>query len=343
MTQQKILEYGFFFGLLAGVVYLVGSMLLPFVTSLSLALIIATIFFPVHRRVVARMPKENETIGALMSTLIILLVAILPLILLSVALFNEALSVYQDLQRDSSSIAQRIADGEALLQQYVPTLELNLDTYLRQGFGWVTAHVGSLFAGTASAFFTLFITLVSVFYFLRDGEKLRRYLIKVMPLKEKDELFIFARLAQAIRSVTNGIVLVALIQGGLTGFGLWLFGFDNTFIWGVVAAFGALIPSVGTALVFVPAVAYLFFTGDTALAFGLAAWGTIAVGAIDNVLGPYLMGRGNAIHPFLILLSVLGGISVFGFIGFLVGPIVVSLMFVLLELYSQHLDVSEGE
>ena len=138
-------------------------------------------------------------------------------------------------------------------------------------------------------------------------------------------------------------MLVALIQGCLTGVGLWLFGFENTFIWGVLAAFGALIPSVGTTLVLVPAVLYLFFTGDTVAALGLIAWGVVAVGTIDNILGPYLMGRGNSIHPLLVLLSVLGGISVFGFIGFLLGPIVVSLFLVLLELYSSHIGGTQKE
>jgi predicted PurR-regulated permease PerM len=343
MTQQKILEHVFFFGLLAGVGILAGAMVYPFVAALSMALIIATIVHPVHRQIVARMPRKNETLGALVSTTAVLVVGILPLVLIGITLFNEALNLYQQLQLDTSSVASSIQQSEAVLRQYVPNYELNLEAHIRQGLGWVTAHAGSIFAGTASAVFTIFITLISVFYFLRDGERLRRYLIKVMPLKEEDEVLIFTRLAQAVRSVTNGIVLVAIIQGTLTGFGLWLFGFENTFIWGVVAAFGALIPSVGTSLVFIPAVAYLLFTGDMTLAVGLAAWWMVAVGTIDNLLGPYLMGRGNAMHPFLILLSVLGGISVFGFIGFLLGPIVMSLFLVLLQLYSTHLDVFENE
>lgn len=340
MTQQKVLEYTFFFGLLAVVGYLVGAMLYPFLTALSLAVIIATIFYPIHKRILRRVPRQQPSVAAAVSTVAVLLLAILPLLALGAALFNEAVSVYQQLQNNNSAIANSMAQFESLLETYVPALSVSFDDYLQQALVWATSNLGNVFAGTASAVFTIFITLISVFYFLRDGEALSAYMIKVMPLQEQDERMIFARLAQSVRSVTNGIVLVALIQGCLTGLGMWIFGFENTFIWGVVAAFGALIPSVGTTLVLAPAVIYLLATGDTVAALGLTAWGVVAVGTIDNILGPYLMGRGNKIHPFLILLSVLGGISVFGFIGFLVGPIVASLFLVLLELYSSHIQVS---
>jgi predicted PurR-regulated permease PerM len=106
----------------------------------------------------------------------------------------------------------------------------------------------------------------------------------------------------------------------------------------VIAAFGALIPSVGTTIVFIPAVVFLLFNGAYVQAIGLLVWGVLAVGLIDNLLGPYLMSRGNKLHPFIILLAVLGGLSVFGPIGFVVGPVLVSLFIVLLELYSVHIS-----
>lgn len=109
---------------------------------------------------------------------------------------------------------------------------------------------------------------------------------------------------------------------------------------GSIASFGALIPSVGTSIIFVPAVLYLIFQGNIVFAVGLTIWGMLAVGLIDNLLGPYLMSRGNTLHPFLVLLSVLGGISLFGPIGFIIGPVVVSLLMVLLELYTLHISSS---
>jgi len=114
-------------------------------------------------------------------------------------------------------------------------------------------------------------------------------------------------------------------------------------LWGVIAAFGALIPGVGTTIVLVPAVLYLLWTSQYLFALGLFIWGTAAVGLIDNLLGPYLISRGNNLHPYMILLSVLGGVLAFGPIGFVVGPVLLSLFLVLIELYLVHVSASATE
>jgi predicted PurR-regulated permease PerM len=114
-------------------------------------------------------------------------------------------------------------------------------------------------------------------------------------------------------------------------------------VWGAVAAIAAFIPGIGTSLVIVPGIIYLLLTGNTAYAIGLAIWGAVAVGLIDNVLGPHLVNKGVHIHPFLILVSVLGGLSTFGPIGFILGPLVLALLFALLEVYrTSFTDISEG-
>ena len=129
----------------------------------------------------------------------------------------------------------------------------------------------------------------------------------------------------------------------MTGLGLWIFGFDRAILWGSIAAIGALVPGVGTVVVFIPAVLFSIVTGSYVTAIGVALWGALAVGFIDNLLGPYLMSRGNKMHPFLILLSVLGGMLLFGPIGFIIGPVVTSLFIVLLELYSMHISTNAPE
>jgi len=158
----------------------------------------------------------------------------------------------------------------------------------------------------------------------------------VSPLPDKDDEKIFKRLAQSIRSVATGTILIALLQGVLTAVGLSIFGFDRAILWGAVAFFGALIPSVGTSIVWVPAILYSVFQGDFLVAIGASIWGVLAVGLIDNLLGPYLMSRGNNLHPFIILIAVLGGISLFGPIGLIVGPVIVTLFRVLLEIYGSY-------
>ncbi len=338
MLMNRIVEYVFFFGFMAAVGYLVWEMVTPFVSALALSAIIVTICYPLYVRILRITPRHNETIAALVTTLLVLLVVIIPLFLITSALVNEAVSVYRIVNAEQIGVESSLVSLESAIQQYFPAFELNVTEYLKQAAAWLALNLGAIFAGTASTLFLFFIAILGSFYLFRDGRIFTKSLVRVSPLPDAQDEVIMKRLAQAVRSVAVGTILVALIQGTLTGLGLYLFGFERAILWGVIAAFGALIPSVGTTIVFIPAVVYLLFNGDYLQAFGVLVWGTIAVGLIDNILGPYLMSRGNRMHPFLILLAVLGGISVFGPIGFIVGPVLVSLFMVLLELYSVHIS-----
>ena len=163
-------------------------------------------------------------------------------------------------------------------------------------------------------------------------------LIKISPLPDDDDARIVKRLAKAIRAVVLGTVLIAIIQGTLTAVGLSLFGFERAVLWGSIASFGALIPGIGTTIVFLPAIIYLLVDGSYMVAVGVAVWGILAVGLIDNFLGPYLISRGTQhLHPFFILIAVLGGVVMFGPIGFILGPVTLTLFVVLLELYSSYI------
>ena len=134
-------------------------------------------------------------------------------------------------------------------------------------------------------------------------------------------------------SVIKGSIFVALIQGVLTGLGFTIFGVSSPVLWAGVATITALIPGVGTSLVIIPAVLYLFTTSTTINAVGLLLWGVVAVGLVDNTLGPKLVAKGAKIHPFLILLSALGGIGFYGVIGFILGPITIAFLFALFDIY----------
>lgn len=348
MLNNQIVEYVFFFGLLGVVGYLVWEMLSPFVAALALAAIIVTITYPLYERIRVRVPRQSATAAALLTTILVVLIIILPVFLLTSALVSEAVAIYQLVTSDQQiGFEAVLRDVEATAQQYAPGFAIDMESMLRQSAEWLTGSLGAIFASTASAIFLFFISLIASFYFFRDGQEFTKKLVTISPLPDDEDEFILKRLGIAVRSVATGTVLVALIQGTLTAIGLALFGFERAVLWGSIAAIGALIPSIGTSIVFIPAVAYLVIGGDYGAAVGLAIWGMVAVGLIDNLLGPYLMSRGNAQHPFLILLAVLGGISLFGPIGFVVGPVVVSLFTVLLELYSEHIaatnEVKETE
>lgn len=334
MVMNRIVEYVFFFGFMAIVGYIVWLMLTPFMSALALAAIIVTICYPLHVRITKYMPRQNETLGAMLTTIVALVVIILPFSLLFSTLVNEAVAVYNQVNTSGAELEQRIASFESTVETYVPGLEFNLVESIKQATAWLASNVGAIFAGTASTIFSFFIAIIGAFYLFRDGPQFTRSLVKISPLPDTEDQLILKRLATAVRSVATGTVLIALIQGTLTALGLWLFGFERFVLWGVIAAFGALIPSVGTSVVLIPAIVYLIVTGQYMFAIGLSVWGALAVGLIDNLLGPYLIGRGNNLHPYVVLLSVLGGVSIFGPIGFVVGPVVVSLFLVLLELYA---------
>jgi len=341
--MNRIVEYVFFFGFMGVVAYIVFLMMTPFISALALAAIIVTICYPLYLRMIPKMPKQNETLAALLTTIMVLIVVVLPMIFIASSLVNEAVSIYGLANDGEVGFEESFIALETSLRQYVPGVELDATEYIKQGTTWLASNVGAIFAGTASTFFLFFIAMIGSFYLFRDGREFTKKLVVISPLPDDEDELILRRLARAVRSVAMGTVLVALIQGTLTGFGLWLFGFERAVLWGVIAAFGALIPSVGTSIVFIPAILYLVITGAYLTAAGLAVWGILAVSLIDNLLGPYLMSRGNAMHPFIILLSVLGGISVFGPIGFIVGPVVVSLFTVLLELYTIHISAQHDE
>jgi predicted PurR-regulated permease PerM len=223
----------------------------------------------------------------------------------------------------------------------MPAFQVDLTQQIQRSAEWFTGNLGAIFAGTVSTVFAFFIAMLGAFYFFRDGKELLELVIKASPLPDDEDRVIFKRLGNAIRAVATGTILVALIQGTLVAIGFTFFGIERAILFGSIASVGALMPGIGTTIVTAPAILFLFITGDTVNAIGLLVWSTLIVGLVDNLIGPYLMSRGNNMHPFIILIAVLGGLSLFGPIGFVIGPVVVTLFLVLLELYNQYI-VKEG-
>ena len=195
----------------------------------------------------------------------------------------------------------------------------------------------------ASFFLSLFIFFIALYYLLRDGVSLKNLIISYSPLRDSYDETVFDKLELAVNSVVRGNLTIACIQGVLSGLGFWLFGVPNAVLWGAVTAIAALVPGLGTALIFTPLIIYLFLTGHSAAAAGLAMWGALAVGFIDNMLGPRLIGQGIKLHPLLVLLSVLGGITFFGPIGIFMGPLALSLLFAFLTIYTSSVPHEESE
>ncbi|MCR4286070.1 MAG: AI-2E family transporter [Candidatus Kaiserbacteria bacterium] len=342
ISAQKLIEHVFFFSILGVSAFLVWLLFAPFLGALSLAAIVVTVCYPVHRQIKQRIVK-NKTVAALLSLLFVIIVVVVPLAILSSLILREAVSVYSVINSSEQvTVIHSLSVVEGVVQKVIPGFTLDIASVIQQAASFVVTHFVGLFTATASTVFLFFIALIASFYFFRDGRYFTKYVIQLSPLRDSYDERILDRLATAVRTVAIGTVFVAMVQGILTALGLSIFGFDRAILWGCIAAVGALVPGVGTSIVFIPSVLFLLMTGSQLSALLLGIWGVVAVGLIDNLLGPYVMSRGNDVHPFLILLSVLGGIAMFGPIGFILGPVILSFFLVLLEIYHSHIKQGQN-
>lgn len=343
MNLSRVIEYTFFFSLLIAAGYLVWMILSPFLPALALSAVVVTICYPMYEFIRRFLPRKNEALAAALSTIIVIVIIVIPVFFVSSVVISEVLSFYRALNTDSLLMLEYVADLELTIQGFLPGFELNLTEQIRQGAQWFAGNLGAIFAGAASTLFLFLIAIIGIFYSFRDGKRLTKWLVRVSPLPDEEDEAILARLGLAVRSVVTGVILVSIIQGFVAAIGFNLFGIERAVLWASVAAIAALLPGIGTSVIMIPAIIFLFVTASFANAVGLLIWAIFAVILIDNFIGPYLMSRGNKLHPFIILLSVLGGITMFGPIGFVVGPVIVSLFMVLLEIYGQSIALQKEE
>ena len=328
-------ETWFLVALLVIVIFISWLIVAPYVGVLVLAGTLAFLFQPVYKNLLRAFRYESLT--ALITVTIAALIVFVPLGFFGVRIFGEATALYASLASHGG-----FDFGTALanfMRAHFRTLSMpsfaafNFNNYAQQGLTWIIQNFGSFFSGIAQIFFTAFLSLFGLFYFLKDGERLKKWVVETIPLERKYSEEIMLEMASAGSSVIKGTLLVAIIQGIVLGIGLFFFHIPDPTFWGALAIPISIIPVVGTWLIAVPAVVYLFLTGQSVLGAGLAVWSVIFINLIYNLLTPQFMRHGMKIHPYLILLSVLGGIGLFGPIGFLVGPLVIALLFSLLNIY----------
>ncbi len=303
-----------------------------------LAVSVATIFYPIQQRILIATRKSGG-LASFLTVALVFVVLIIPIIFLATQIFQESTNLYQYLlsNEGSSAFSNSMDSILVRLRNFVPIptdSSIDIHYYIKQSLAWLLPRLASFVSDIAYMLVNLFIFLIALFYLLKDGVKLKNMLVRISPLQDIHDEEIFSKLSLAINTVLKGTLVVALIQGCMAALGFYLFGIPSPFLWGAVAAIAAVIPGFGTALVISPAVVYLALSGEISSAVGLFVWGMTAVGLIDNFLGPKIVERGVKIHPFLILLSVLGGLSLFGPLGFIFGPLVLSLFFALSEIYS---------
>jgi len=351
MLRSLSLENGFFLLLLMVVTLVFLWVVQDFLEPVFWAALLASLFYPVHRRLVERL-GNRPSLSAVLVLLLILLIVILPMIF-----------VVLQVTRESAAFYQRIASGEIDLRAALewPTKALPVVAKFLDRIGFEADKISewlSSAAVTVSRFVatralsigqnalsvTVQFVLMTylVFFFLRDGAALLERLVQVLPLGDRRERRLFRKFAEVSRAMLKGTVVVGIVQGALGGLALALLGFEGAAFWGVVMTLLSILPAVGASLVWIPAAIWLFATGAATKGLILIVLGVL-IGFVDNILRPILVGRDTKMPDYLILLSTLGGLTAFGLSGFVIGPIIAALCVVAWQMFAEDFGETDAQ
>jgi predicted PurR-regulated permease PerM len=316
--------------LLTAVTLAFAWVLYPFYGAVLWAVVVAVLFAPVHRRLLYAMPGRPNLAAALM-VLIIIAMVILPLVLVAASLAQEASGLFAKLQSgefNPGSYLQKIIEAlpawaTGLIERFNLTdlsgLREKLTSGLMAGGQILAPQALSIGANTFDFVIRLGIMLYLLFFLLRDGRSLAGVIREAIPLRSEQKAALFSRFADVVRATVKGGILVAMAQGAL--------------LWAVLMAFLSLIPAIGATLVWLPVAIYFLATGAIWQGVGLILYGVLVIGLVDNLLRPFLVGKGSRLPDYVVLISTLGGIEVFGLNGFVIGPVIAAMFMVSWEIF----------
>src|SRR3990167_6785919 len=270
MQQTKIIERYFFFGLLFTTLIFTFLIFRPFWIILILGVSFSIILYPLYTWFNNK--KLPSWLSSFFTVLLFTVAFCGPLLGIGAMVFNQSENVFNTVVKDKGAEPFLDSINNAVNKILPPGITLNMNEKASNFVSYISSNVANIFSTVISAFFSFILMLLIIFYFLKDGAKWRKAVVVISPLADKDDEKIIRRLKLAVNGVIKGSLFIALIQGTMMGIGLWIFGIPNPALWGVVAAMCAMIPSIGTALVSVPAIIYLFYTGNPVPAIGLLAW-----------------------------------------------------------------------
>ncbi len=351
----------FFLGMLALVAIISIIVIFPFLMSIVAGAILAFIFHPLYKWMLKR--TGYKFIAAFTTAIIILLIITIPMVLLVNNLTKEMHYLYLTTKQQLSSgeiIESRCYEDTFFCNTINNINELWRDediknyliSRLNEILTFITKKFSEIIFSLPKLIIQLMVVLFTTYYVLKDGPELLKRTAHVLPLKVHHQDEIIKQFGDVTHAVIYGSFIVALVQGTLGAFGFWLFGIKSFLWWALVMTFFALIPFIGTWVIWVPA---SFFTGisgylqgETGLIWrgvGLFFYGLLIISTADNILKPIIVAGRARVHPLLILVGILGGLFVFGFIGLIIGPLVLAMLQTLLQIYERERKphVSEPE
>lgn len=333
--MRRFNEIGFG-ALLLAITLLFGWILWPFFGAILWAVVVAIVFVPLNDRILALMPGR-PSLAALLTLLTILLIVILPALAIGASLVRQGADLYAAVQSGRIDVADLIRRLFTSLPDFVTEFAGRYGIYepadLQERLvGWATAssqfiatRAVSIGQGTFGFIVDLAVMLYLLFFLLRDGDRLASAIEARLPLEPTRRRALLDKVEVVVRATVKGGLLIALLQGALGGFIFWVLGLPSPLLWAALMAFLSLVPALGAGLVWAPVAFYLIGTGDLARGLALVAWGVVVIGLADNLLRPMMVGKDVKLPDYLILISTLGGLQMFGLNGFVVGPLVAAL------------------
>lgn len=321
-----------------------GLILLPFWGAVFWGVIIAILSAPLQR-VLARRMGQRRTWAALATLAIILLIGTPPLILIVATLVQEGSGVYARMNSGELNFGRYFQEIAAALPPWLTQLldrlgignlgdvEQLLTSAAAQASQLIATQVFGIGQNTLEFIVGFFIALYLAFFLLRDGSTLAVRVKAAIPLDEVHKQALAQKFTTVIRATVKGNIVIAVIQGTLGGLALWVLDVRGALLWGVLMAFLSLLPAVGAGLIWVPVAVYLLVTGSVIQGAGLILFGVLVIGLADNVLRPILVGKDTRMPDYVVLISTLGGLAVFGINGFIIGPVIAAMFIAVWDIY----------
>jgi len=342
--QQRLVNRGVLVILLIVISILFLRLVQPFLQAVFIAALFAALFSPLYRKILKRVGQRRGVASAL-TLLTVLLFVVVPVGFVLTTVTSQALDIANTAvpwvrqQMATPGMITQTLEGLPFYSSVEPYKDLAL---ARLGdlagliSGWLVDVLQSATLGTFSALLSILIVLYTLFFFLIDGDRLLYYVLYYLPLNNEDETKLLLRFTSVTRATLKGTAVIGFLQGALAGLALYFAGIPSALFWAVAMMLLSVVPGIGTAVVWVPAVIYLLVGGDYMSALAVAAFCGVVVGTVDNVLRPKLVGNDTQMHELMIFFSTLGGLLMFGFMGFVIGPIIAALFVTLWELYGDE-------
>lgn len=328
--------------------YLLYRIFSPFLLTLAWAVILTILFHPLFKRLNKAL-RHRRGAAAITMTIIVLVVIILPSGFLLNVLASQVLDVYnysEEFIREGKHMVfveglKQVGLFQGIwevLDRNFDMSQVNLQTLLldnlRRLSAYIAGQASTFIKGLSTGIFKFFLMTVALFFLFRDGEQFMEKIKTLIPFPAKERENILKRMVDMIHATIYGGIVVALVQGGLGGVGFWIVGLPAPLFWGAMMAFLSFIPIVGAFLVWVPAVVMLFAYGAYVKAVILFAWCGLLVSLSDNFLRPIIISERTRVHTLLLFFGILGGLKVFGFLGFIAGPLVITICLAIIDIYT---------